>query len=679
MPLQPAHKTFINNALEFLFPTPAALCQRIVQEAFTLAPSAVTRARQTDEPEDHYTLFACIAYPEMQFKRLEKHHADPITVTEVQTYVLLYLVARLTFQHHHDSENFDIETWLPQLIQPTTNATECKDDKTGNTPLPSTSATAWLEHPILQQRVLADLQWDLTKTLEQLQTLAASRPDTSFQTYSPANQHSGDYGWDLTCDPLRNYTAEITEREAKEDETGPQLDLTITVNLPTNKMTIIKSAFMPYPETEERRERIKFLAITAAAYKSRKNTFDYLNRHTRSGLVFDPTRPGLWLLRYRHYIEAVMSQKLTLGFFFTLSIDDRIKLSLPAIITFHREQLATIETLRTLPTHTMRLLETDIYYQRARESDLAFALLQTYSPERCQILLQPAIVNLQKAGQLSLALAAEISADTAAIFANEFYYEAIRDNKVAADYYHPMTPEHKNVALNPHVIALIQQGRIGIEKTHNLTAAMIRLINHPFYFHLLLHGHLDSEAGLQYLDDRTIDTLSLPVIIKLQELKLLTFTEVSELTQSKSGEGARALFEMPAEWTPAAIAEVYYKIALLNLHASLKTTCELNSDLQEIPLIRLLQTWIKQTMAQHVAKPDDPLLWTNTFNYLAKMTFKQPDISGITFFGHRKKEKLQALQQQFTAVSEGLAKLLENFNSTVVENADNPATSLRFS
>jgi hypothetical protein len=503
MPLQPGHKSFIANSVDHLFcvdsehlPTFIQECRKAFQEAFVRDLTKPVRVKLPNgsESESQYQIFLCATQPETQFKGMEKQQG-PLSVFEAQEYFLFYTLCRLQFQlANPNADEFEINKWLLQF-------TEEKADA------PATTSD-WLKRiePTANTR-LADWQWDVSTTLNQLHALQ-ERNATPFQTRSPDNQGAGDFDWTLPKLIDRIFEVRLDVREEKAfDADGtafidPHIDFTLTIDLTTQTFAPAPiEDFRPYPASDDEQQKIKRAAMKTARGEAREKAFHFLNRITRSKLTFDNASIGLILLTYRYYFHAVLTDQLSLAFFFTLTLDDVKTLANPLMIEILKNTNTSIDIVKALPAHTQRLLKIDIYANKVRGGEISLLLLQAESIEQSQVLLMPAAINLQRLGKIRYAVARIMSRHTTDVLGNEFYYESVRDDKIAIAVLHPLDNDQKNRLLDEDVITLIKHEVITIEIAKNLSPAAMRLIKNVFIFYLLKNDFIDGRHTLLTISD----------------------------------------------------------------------------------------------------------------------------------------------------------------------------------
>jgi hypothetical protein len=498
MPLTAKHKEFIANSVEHLFPAEGEElfdfiigCKDSLNAAFARDPAEEIRPRSSTESRTLYQIFLCATQPETQLKGLERQHAEPVTIFEVQDYFLFYAICRLQHQLANPSADaFDITAWLATFLLP-----DEAEPATHSEWLARTDANT----------TLAEFKWDVQSTQNQLDLLQ-EKNRLPFVTRSPDNQGAGNYDWSLPQSSGRIFEAKIDERqERQQDDNGTvffdlQIDLTITVKLPTNTVTFVKDNFAYYPVDDDGKQSLKQKTVWMAKNYAIKQAFLYLNRLTESKLDYDKTLIGLQLLSYQYYINAIFNNQLSLAFIYTLTKDETTTLRNESVLRILQSTHTPIDEAKALQPHTQSLLAVGLYAEKVCRGEWPLARLAAIPAEQCRTMLRPAVVNLQIIGKIPYEIAEVLSSETADVFTNDFYYESMRDDKMALSTLHPLSPAEKNNLLDEDVIALIKYGVINAEQGKHLQPANMRLIRNPFYFYLFTQKSLNAK-DLLYVTD----------------------------------------------------------------------------------------------------------------------------------------------------------------------------------
>jgi hypothetical protein len=498
MPLTANHKEFIANSVEHLFsveseelPDFITGCKDHLNEAFARDPASAIRPSASAESSTLYQIFLCATQPETQLKGLEKHHANPATVFDVQNYFLFYAICRLQYQLANPAaDSFDITAWLAGFLLPDEAA-------------PATNS-AWLTRTDAN-KTLAEFKWNVQSTQNQLELLQ-EKNNAFFVTRSPDNQGAGDYGWSLPPLTGRIFEAKIDERqEQRLDADGAvffnlQIDLSITVNLPTKTFTFHKDNFYKYPANDIDKQSLKKKTLVGAKNYAIRHAFIHLNTLTQSKLEYIKTQVGLQLLAYQYYVNAIFKNQLSLVFLYTLNEDETTTLKNETVLKILQTTDTPIDVAKALQPHTQNLLAIGLYAKKVCEEKLPLARLAALPATQCRIMLRPPVINLQIAGKIPYEIAELLSSETADVLADDFYYEAVRHDKIALTTLHPLALKEKNNLLDEDVIVLIKYGVVNAEQAKHLTTAAMRLARNPFYFYLFTQKFMDGNHLLNVTD-----------------------------------------------------------------------------------------------------------------------------------------------------------------------------------
>lgn len=470
MPLQKSHEIFVTNLIADLLldlPTEKAQLLRKASQIRQLLAEASAhdsllkpRTMKETESTDEYSLFLCMADPETQFKKLENEdHDKAFFVADVQMFIVNYV--------------FSLLKKAAENCQP---------------PL-----------------AIAELQWNSKELWLDLETKKSA--STFFQTKKTIDiQDAGDYSWDLNYTPGLLYTAKIYFTHNELHATHVSLQVTITI--PGREENIVRQVpkfhIIPGDLTDETEIAFhlstKNLAIKRAQEIATKIILEnfYKNR-IKPKLNWDALPLIYLLILNPFYYDLFSKNQFQPTDYLHLPLIQLRTLSTPAIINLLKTKKLDLDTATKITIPQFQLLKIIYYNDKVINGTINLNEILNLAKATAQVLVLPAVINLQLRGILSFEQAKKINLFTAQLLCIQFYFDQIIDEAALQTLTCETEQERDNLS-HENTIMLITLEKIPLSVAKALSPAKMRFISDDILFHQFLRGKI-SLTDIQELTD----------------------------------------------------------------------------------------------------------------------------------------------------------------------------------